>query len=432
LSKFISYCCFFVCLSSSFLFSEESSEVIAKKKTILILSSTGGGGHIAASNTLQKLVGEEYDLKMVYPINQLRIWGVPSCEQFYNMMLRKNWIRSMNFIVRHLAPPIFRSRLNKIEKIISSYISTYDPDLVISLIPFVNYPASEAARKKEIPYLLITTDNDLRNWAFELERLKHPQFKVTIGTDLPTTKDVLLKKKIPESAIETVGLPLRPDFITQKNKEQIKEEFNLPKDKEVILITMGGAGGETAYAYAKKIGNMNLGAHLIVLAGRNAKLKKEVEHLKLHPSNSLTVFGFTDRVSDLMAVSDLIITKPGPGTINEALAMKLPILIDNTDISLFWERANVDMVMKYGVGQKIKQFDQIRTLLTSYLKDNQTKESLERSYVSTPPNQFHLRIRGIIQDMLALKEKNGVNPVAATQGSGKSENLSRKQISSAQ
>lgn len=387
----------------------------------MILSSTGGGGHAAAANTLQKLVGEEYDLKTVYPINQLRIWGVPSCEQFYNVMLRKGWIRSMNFIVRHVAPALFRSRLGKIEKIVTSYINTYDPDLVISLIPFVNYPASEAARKKEIPYLLVTTDNDLRNWAFELERLKHSQFKVTIGTDLPTTKDVLLKKKIPESAIETIGLPLRPDFIAQKDADKLRQEFDLPQDKKTILIMMGGVGSEAAYEYAKKIGSMNLGAHLIVIAGRNNKLKKELQQLKLHPSNSLTAFGFTDRVSDLMAVSDVIITKPGPGTINEAIAMKLPILIDNTDISLFWERANVDMVMKYGIGQRIREFNQVNTLLTTYLKDVQAKESLSQSYIATPTNQFHLRIRSIIKELLGEDEIVIPKSIAVTEEAAKIE-----------
>ena len=420
LSKFISFCCFFVFLVSATIWSDESAETPPKRKTILILSSTGGGGHIAAANTLQKLVGEEYDLKMVYPINQLRIWGVPSCEQFYNAMLRKGWIRSMNFIVRHVAPALFRSRLGKIEKIIASYINTYDPDLIVSLIPFVNYPASEAARKKEIPYLLVTTDNDLRNWAFELERVKHTQFKVTIGTDLPTTKDVLLKKKIPESAIETIGLPLRPEFMSQKDTEKLRQEFNLPADKEIILIMMGAVGSETAYEYAKKIGNMNLGAHLVVIAGRNNKLKKELEQLKLHPSNSLTAFGFTDRVSDLMAVSNLIITKPGPGTINEAIAMKLPILIENTDISLFWERANVDMVTKYGIGQKIREFGQVKNLLMSYLKDSQTKQSISQSYVSAPSNQFHLRIRGIIQDLLG-ENQPVLEPVAVVEEVKKAE-----------
>lgn len=392
------------CLCSAFLFAEDPAQAPVAKKKILILSSKGGGGHLAASNTLQKLIGEEYDLKIVYPINELRIWGVPSCERVYNSMLANGWIRTMNFIVRHVAPPIFRSRMSKLEKIISSCVKAHNPDLVISLIPFVNYPASEAARKKDVPFLLITTDNDLRNWVLEMDKIKHPQFKITIGADLPSTRGVLLKTNIPESSIETIGLPLRPDFMNHKDKQQIREEFQFPDNKRIILIMMGGAGSSTAYKYAKKIGRMDLGAHLVVVAGRNASLKKDVERMPLHPSNSLTAFGFTDRVSDIMAVSDLIITKPGPGTINEAIAMKLPMLIDNTDISLFWERANVDMVTQFGIGQKIKQFDQLRPLLQSYLKNDDVKGGVVESFITTPSNQFHLRLPQLIREMIALKE----------------------------
>ena len=411
MAKLISCCVLFFLLCSACIRAEESQENPAPRKTLLVLSSTGGGGHIAAAATLQKLVGDEYDIRIVYPINQLRIWGVPSCEQVYNTMLRKGWIRSMNFMVRHMAFPIFGSRQGKIEKIVASYIKTHNPDLVISLIPFVNYPASEAARKQEIPYLLITTDNDLRNWAFLMEKVKHPQLKVTIGSDLPTTRDLLVKKHIPPSAIETIGLPLRPDFIQEKDTAKILDEFHLPANKEKILIMMGGAGGDTAYEYARKIGSMNLSAHLIVIAGRNNKLKKELEQLRLHPSNTLTAFGYTDRVSDLMAVSDVIITKPGPGTINEAIAMKLPILIDNTDSSLFWERANVDIVVNYGIGQKIKKFGQLQELLTLYLKDATKKDSTQESFFSVPSNQFHLRIPGLIREMVALREHQAeLNP----------------------
>lgn len=406
MAKFISILCFLSFVLTGFVLGGESSVPSSEKKTILILSSTGGGGHITASHALEKLVGEEYDLKIVYPINQLRIWGVPSCEQVYNSMLSNGWVRSMNFLVRHVCPPVFRSRMGKIEKIISSYINSSNPDLVISLIPFINYPASEAARKKEIPFLLVTTDNDLRNWAFEMERVKHSQMKVTIGADIPSTREVLLKKKVPESAIEAIGLPLRPDFIAQKDEKKILDELHLPSNKDIILIMMGGAGGDIAYQYAKKIGSMNLGAHLVVIAGRNNKLKKELEQLKLHNSNTLTAFGFTNRISDLMAVSDVVITKPGPGTINEAIAMKLPMLIDNTDSSLFWERSNVDLVLNYGIGQKVKKFHQIKELITSYLKDPAMKQKTEASFESVPPNQFHLRIPEIIHEMIALRELN--------------------------
>ena len=170
-----------------------------------------------------------------------------------------------------------------------------------------------------------------------------------------------------------------------------------------ILIMMGGVGGNASYEYAKKIGKMGLGAHILVVAGRNGALRKDIEELEIHPSNSMTVFGYTDRISDLMAISDLVVTKPGPGTINEAMAMKLPILIDNTDTSLFWERANVDMVMSYGVGEKIKTTREIKSKILSYLKDLRTKESLEQSFCEIPENRFHIRIKEIIEEMILLK-----------------------------
>ncbi len=393
LSLFLIFSC-----CTLYLVSNETGEVPPQRKTLLILSSTGGGGHLAACNTLAQLVGEEYDLKVVYPINELRIWGVPSCEEIYNKMLKKGWIRSMNFIVRHVVPTIFRSRQGKVEKIITSYIKAHHPDLVISLIPFINYSASEAARKQSLPFLVITTDNDLRNWAFEMEKAQHPQMRITIGADLPTTREVLLKKHIPERMIETIGLPLRSEFFSLKNKEQALD--SLPNQKR-ILIMMGGVGGEVAYDYTRKIGKIPLGVHLIVIAGRNKKLKEDLENLQLDPSNALSVFGYTNEVAGLMAISDVIITKPGPGTINEALAMRLPMLIDHTNTSLFWERANVDIVLKYGVGQKVKKFNDLEELLTSYLQNSEMKERLNRSFFNVPSNQFHLRIPQLIQEMLS-------------------------------
>ena len=105
-----------------------------------------------------------------------------------------------------------------------------------------------------------------------------------------------------------------------------------------------------------------------------------------------------------MAISHLIVTKPGPGTINEAIAMKLPILIDNTDKLLFWERINVDLVLRYGVGQRITHPREIEDLIANYLLDDTLQEKLYDSFCSIPPNNFHVKIKGIIADMVATRQ----------------------------
>ena len=378
------------------LFAEEQEFPPAKKK-ILVLSSHGGYGHIAAANTLIALFGKEYDFSIYYPIGEVRVMGIHFRENFYNFTLEHGLIRTMNFIARNIAPGLFKASRKQIEGTIDSWIEKEKPDLVLSLIPFINYPATEAARKRDIPYLLITTDNDLRNWSYGLEKLRHPNFKVTIGADLPLTRGLLLKKKIPDSAIETIGLPLRLEFTVRKDAEALREEYKIPHDKQVVLIVMGGAGSKTALDYASNIAKMDLSIHMIVCAGRNGPLKSKLEKLELHPSNSMTVMGFTEKIADFMTISDLIITKPGPGTINEAIAMQLPVLVDNTSVSLYWERVNSDMVINYGIGERIKKYKDIQKILVKYLRDDKVRASVDEAFTAIPPNQFHEKIGDIIK-----------------------------------
>ncbi len=373
------------------------------KQTILVLCSNGGYGHNAAAQTLRNLLGEEYDLKVVYPIDELRIWGVKSGESIYNVMLQNNWIYSLNFISNHIAPKLFRSRKGQVEQVIQKHIKEANPDLVISLIPFVNNPASEAARKMEIPYLLVTTDNDLRLWVHGLQGVKHPNFKITVGSDLWCARELVRKRNIPDSSIETIGLPIRTDFFSTKDPATLKKEFGIPEKKPVILIMIGGAGGEKTFKYAKELGSIQLGVHLIVCAGRNLELAKELRKLVLHPTNSITVMEFTPKISDLMAMSNLLITKAGPGTITEGMIMKLPILVDSTSKVLSWERANIDMIMQYGIGDYVESFDELEPLVRRFVFDTELRKEISDAYKNVPENRFKEAIVPLVKTMCRKK-----------------------------
>ena len=374
------------------------------KKNLLVLCSNGGFGHNAAAQTLKNLLGDEYNITIVYPIDEMRIWGVKSGEQIYNVMLRNDWIQSLNLITRYLAPKIFRTRKMQVEEIIKKHIDETKADLLISLIPYVNYPASEAARKSGTPFLLVTTDNDLRLWVHGLQGLKHPHFRVTVGSDLWCSRERLRKRNIPDSVIETTGLPIRTDFFVTKDKDSIRHEFGIPKTKPVVLIMIGGAGGDKALDYAKRIGSTQYGIHLVLCAGKNRQLVQDLQKIILHPTNTMTVVGFTTRISDLMAISDLLVTKPGPGTINEAMAMKLPILVDATSTILSWEQTNIDMIMQYGIGDYVEDFDELEPLLRQFLFDTELQKEVKDSYSKIPANRFKESIGPIVSSMCKLKK----------------------------
>ncbi len=258
------------------------------KKKILVLCSNGGNGHNAAAGALKTILHERYDFTVVYPIDELEFFGVPSGESLYNLALRKGWNRSVNMVSRYVAPKVFRRYKKKIEKLITNHIEQEKPDLVISVIPFINLSASEAARKVDIPYLMITTDNDLQTFVHGLQGVSHPNFKVVVGTHLWSSREMLHKRNIPDDRIEVIGLPVRPDFLVKKDAKALKEKYNIPAYKPVILIMIGGAGGDMAYQYAKTLGQIQMGVHLIACAGRNQEMAEEYAQDQTQP------FEFTD------------------------------------------------------------------------------------------------------------------------------------------
>lgn len=368
-------------------------------KKLLILSCLGGYGHIAATNTIKDLLGSEYEIDTFYPIKELRIFGMPSGESFYNFTISNNWTRLTNWYVKWLSFPIFAQREGKLTALIEREIKRSQPDLIISILPFVNYPASEAARKLGVPFLLVTTDNDLYNWVFGLEKRKCENFKVTIGSNLPTTKGMLLNHLVPEEAIETTGFPLRPNFFQTRGKRELREEYHIPQNKKVVLVVMGGVGGRCSYKYARTIMESDLGVHLIVCAGKNKKLFKKLKTIEPAHRNSITVLPFTEKLHELFALSDLVISKSGPGTINEVLSLKIPILLDHTRIPLFWEQVNFDWVLGMKVGAAIRSFEEAPALVRRFLYDEKTCAEVAQGYAKLPKNEFAERIGSLVEEM---------------------------------
>ena len=99
--------------------------------------------------------------------------------------------------------------------------------------------------------------------------------------------------------------------------------------------------------------------------------------------------GFTHRMADLMAISDLFITKPGPGTLIEAMTMQLPILADATAPVLSWERANIRLVKRYKIGDAIQNFSHLEATLRHFLFDSEFRQEIKDAYRTIPINYFN-------------------------------------------
>jgi processive 1,2-diacylglycerol beta-glucosyltransferase len=138
-------------------------------------------------------------------------------------------------------------------------------------------------------------------------------------------QETLLNKGVPEEKIRLYGIPIDPKFSRNLDKGSMARELGLVLDKPIVLIMGGGHGLGPIAKLVESIDNSGLDLNLLVVAGIN---KKVFNYLRNHKfKNKVYTYGYIDYIDKLMAISDILITKPGGITTAEALAKNLPMII---------------------------------------------------------------------------------------------------------
>jgi processive 1,2-diacylglycerol beta-glucosyltransferase len=377
-------------------------------KKVIILTSKGGSGHMSTSQELQFLLKDTYQVSIINPFEEILSpidfvkkisFGSYDGESLYNSMIQSGWIRTTNFFCRYIAPKVITWQQAKEESLFYDYFCKEQPDLVISVIPVLNLPASNAAHRRRIPYLIISLDCDLTMWTVGMEKALHTHMVITTGNEEIAHKFIAPLKNQNLHKIKPIGFPIRNQFFEKKDIKKIKTEWDIPTDKPVVAIIMGGAGSNQTYRYFKALARCSFPLHVLACVGRNTKIIKRLKKIKCNPLVSLSCIPFTDKISDLMAASDLLITKPGPGSMSEAAILKLPMLIDAVATNIFWEKEVTKFVLKNKLGYEVKSFSKLRPLVKNMLFDKKTKKMLGESFDRLPPYRFNKEILSIITSM---------------------------------
>ena len=105
------------------------------------------------------------------------------------------------------------------------------------------------------------------------------------------------------------------------------------------------------------LGASSLPIQLILICGKNDDLRRVLEGR----TSALPRFieGFTAQVPYYMQLSDFFIGKPGPGSVAEALAMKLPVIVERNARTLPQERYNTEWIRDHQAGLVVRNFSEI-------------------------------------------------------------------------
>ena len=196
----------------------------------------------------------------------------------------------------------------------------------------------------------------------------HP-FWVSAGTDLymaasGLTQERLLSLGVEKNRIKVSGIPFSASFTKTQNREQLAGKFGIKAESFTVLVMTGSFGVGPLEEIAKSLHN---DVQVLVVCAKNKKLfcrllKQNLENVK--------VFGFINNAEELMAISDVIVTKPGGLSIAELLYMGLlPIFVSPIPGQ---ESENIRVLSAYGLGFAPKTIQQIKELVID-LKQNPEK-----------------------------------------------------------
>jgi 1,2-diacylglycerol 3-beta-galactosyltransferase len=373
--------------------------------TIQVVFFDAGGGHRSAAMALAEAVRIEKRPWKVELINLQQILGHLDfvrkatgvySQDVYNWSLRRGWTQApsrvlpaMHGIIRLLHPRMVRE--------LCDFWSVHRPDLVVSVIPHFNRALYESVSIALPGTPLVTVLTDIADHPphFWIER-QNQHF--ICGSDRAVTQALGIGVP-PDHVWRVSGMPIHPRFYDPIHAERGAERvrYGLEPDVPTGLVLFGGYGSSVMLDIMERLSRVELPVQLILLCGRNKELAAA---LAKSPSSIRRVIRtFVDDVTGYMHLSDFFIGKPGPGCVSEALAMKLPVIVERNYRTMVQERYNCDWLEEQGAGIVVPSFAKIAPAVAKLLDPLIYQGFRERIVMLN--NRAVFEITGIVEKILS-------------------------------
>lgn len=211
--------------------------------------------------------------------------------------------------------PYIRSSLDRL-------ILAHPADLFVSVHPLINVPLGHALENagSSTPWVTVVTDlvSTHTTWF-------SPQASLIV---VPTEEahQVGLQRGISPERLKVVGLPVAEEFSQRKcDPREIRARLGWPLDDPLVLLMGGGEGVGQLETIAAAVDEARLPVTLVIITGRNKALKQLLEARSWKIPTR--VYGFVREMPDFMHAANILLTKAGPGTISEAIASGLPLIL---------------------------------------------------------------------------------------------------------
>lgn len=404
-------------------------------KKVLIMSASTGGGHNRAARAIEEelikktVYGESIECKIV---DSLKLVNT-TMDKIISRGYEKSAIYTPNAYGRvyRLSESGLVSKNEFKDNMITTFMAKKfrkllldeKPDVIIGTHPFPMIALSTLKKQCSHHAISNTVFHSSLNDKF-VSYFNINQFPTLISvlTDYTThstwiqneldyyivgheyVKELLISEGVDSNKIKPLGIPVEKSFLQHRNRELVLSELGFDSSKLTVLLMGGSFGAGNIKETLEELININRDFQILVITGKNESLKEKLDKkLKLHNlDKKVKVLGFTNKMNDILASIDVLVTKPGGLTTTEALLKDVPMIVPYYIPGQ--EEENLDFLCNCGSALRTTKKYSLSVLLKVLIDDSSRLEILKKNIKSIRKFNSSQNIANLVVENLSVIE----------------------------
>jgi processive 1,2-diacylglycerol beta-glucosyltransferase len=315
-------------------------------KKVLILTAGFGEGHNAAARNLRdglELISDEVKVEVLdlfessygafnTVAKNAYLGVVQYAPKFWGTIY--SLLDNSTFIENRLAG------FNRLKNALGDILHETQPDCVVSTYPVYAHVIQELYRSysaRPFRFVTIVTDSITLNSTW----FRAPSDFYCVPNQ--ATAAVLKAAGIPEAQIKSLGFPVSHLFTKTPATPPDPPVFGEPR-KILYIINTGKKKAGKVIDRLLEIPD----THLTITVGRDAELKAKLIERTHKAASRVQVLGWTNQMPQLMMTSHLVIGKAGGAAVQEAIAGRCPMIVNQ--VIPGQEEGNARLITEYDLG----------------------------------------------------------------------------------
>lgn len=396
-------------------------------KKVLIMSASTGGGH----NRAARAIKEELESRT---IDNMSI----ECEIVYSLKLVNN---TMDKVISRgyeksalYTPKAYGSVYRFSETTIASknefktnpltslmarkfkhLLNESTPDLIIGTHPFPMIALSTLKKNNNI-HSLSRSESFYKSTKVDIPPM------ISVLTDYTThstwiqneidyyivgheyVKELLVYEGVDSEKVKAFGIPVEKSFLSHRDRETVLTELGLSPEKLTVLLMGGSFGAGNIKETLEDLITIDRDFQILVITGRNEHLKDKLSKMldsTIHNKN-ICLLGYTNKMNDILASIDVLISKPGGLTTTEALLNDVPMIVPYFIPGQ--EEENLDFLTNCGAALRTTKKYSLPVLLKVLIDDPSRLDNLRKNIKSIRKFDSAVNISNLVVDILTDNE----------------------------